>query len=207
MNYTLEQIVLQIIQIKYPGGLNKFREEDGRLLPLGGSPYVILLYHPNPSEELRSIIDDMNVKSGNTFNVQIVTTKNFRKITVDDFEKNSRLLAEEIIKIDPGLQFAVSIDPVCTIVYLDMADTKKGAEVEKLLRKMPGLIRGAVIYNNNTISLFEQSEQIEALAGATKELAQQTERTERKGISEDDLTNLKILLNSDVSFDEFLKQL
>lgn len=224
MDYGLDQQVLMLIQQRYPGGQEAFRKEGGLLYPLGGQPHVVLVYHPDPHAELMEMLEEVNnFQDGKVVNLQLVTAKNFQDITVGAFQETGKNLYKRIEDLKMGVNFILSMGEVCVFVALDTDKNKYVAPIEKILRETHGLLRSAILLvEANKLHVIEQSHAAaypkpqpkklpktsvkpEPTVVDEKAVAEHTERT--KAIGDDDVLNLRILLNQDMSFDEFLKKM
>jgi hypothetical protein len=224
MDYGLDQQVLMLIQQRYTGGQEAFRKEGGQIYPLGGQPHTVLIYHPEPRAELMEMLEEINnYQDGKVINLQIVTTKNFQDLTVAQFSETGKNLSKRIEDLKLGVNFILSMGEVCTFVALDTDKSKYVDPVEKVLKETRGLLRGAVLLvGANKLHIMEQSPARAYPKPASKKLSKTsvspevtpvdekavTEHTERtKAIGDDDVLNLRIMLNQDMSFDEFLKKM
>lgn len=200
MNAQTAQIGLITVQMTYPGGLEKFEEDGGRL---SYDQETLYFYHPTPPKEWMEALSAIS-----NLRTKVVQTKNFG----DDpeFEKvfgqiHSVLGGYKQRFIQKGIRAALSIDVVMVRVVLYGARADRGL-AEEIVKALSEAVDHLVRLN---VGYGLHPERDYVLYEAEQEHAVLSEQHPNRDttISRDEITNLRIDLENAKTIDEFLEKL
>lgn len=208
MSSILLNMILTLIQARYPGGLEKFKEDGGQVGPAPGKPPELLVYHPDIPIDVKNMLAQLSEQVGLT--PRFVTTLNFDGQDPEEFREQflNDKTVEKILS-DLGLAGAVKVffSPLLNVIGITgVVSTKENAEflVEKLRAAIPGCLRTYVLYGDEQVLKAEYAPTQEPFYKLQAVLEAHSRTTV---IGDDDLLNLKIALGNAQTVDEFINSL
>lgn len=194
MNAGILQILHLVIQMKYPGGLERFLKEGGAI---DASRDTLYVYHPNPPEELKKLLEG----APDEVNLKLVNTLNFEGVAPDQALSELKEVFDS--QMTGSISYGVKASNVLISITMwgpGICAEKAQDIIEKVVRGVSGIVRMAVDYGTETLT-YEKPENYES--GCLVE-----ERPARsQPITKDDLTNLKIVLEQAKDVDDIIKDL
>lgn len=193
---------MQMLQTQYPGGIDAFRESGGFISAVPGHPMTIGVCHPSLPEALRKELESIK-----DYQVQVHDTPNFAGM--EDAEASQTVkeyLLEKLPEID--LSVTIHIDRVFIVLgVLDIRPRKEQLQsLQSLLESCPGLLRGVIMYKDQTIWVAGQG-------GSSVQTPSIGAHVEAEAIyrgtviTDDDITNVRILLGKCETVEDFLKSI
>lgn len=190
---------LSALQSLYPGGLMQFKQEGGLIAfpPTGDSDVIIV--HPEP-EALRKIIESTQVKA---LNIRVVEEMNFSnshhlKINeeilrmVNRMEQLFTLIGEDFRQ----LRVTLDVNPVYIAVSINSSKKAIIEQAKRVLEELEDTVRSFIVTPSKCIKVKDTD--VVLLSDLLKV------ETDRKAISYDDITNLKIGLSQIDNVEDFL---
>jgi len=204
MSIELQVLVQTVVQVRYPGGLEKW-EEDGGVFGLApGTPVELVVRHPSIPIDIKNMITQICEQA--RILPRFVTTLNFEGYDPEEFREqflnhdNMEMVLSELGLNGAVKCFMYTLFNVFQIV--GAVSTKENAEalVEKLRVVIPGCLRSYVMYGDDKVLRAEYSPDSEPFLKLQAVLELPTRTTV---ISEDDILNLRIALETQ-SVDDFI---
>ena len=184
------------IDLKYPGGMNKFLEDRGGICYLPEPTDLIYFIHPNLPEDIKKGLVGM---FGN--GIIFGTTWNFEGANQEDYSSIQDGIDAALNQADMG-QVATLANP-CVVAITCPSIRKDDPRIAKLIEKistMPLMQRGCIICKNGYIP-FEGT-----VPEFPKALTTVSIPKRETVINDDDILNLRIALESAHSLEEFLSK-
>ena len=200
MGVLIQNILMNLIQVHYPGGYAQFTEDGGLVGIANGTPNELIVRHPDIPIDIKNRFDQAAQALG--LQPRFVTLLNFDDRNLEEivelFSKNLDYILRGTSKetVLFGLNY-LYVD----IVILDKKVSMKQAEgiVNRMKEVIPDCLRFYVIYNGNKFLHMEFS------PGETRAMIEAPER--QTVISDDDMLNLKIALGNAQTVDDFIRNL
>ena len=176
--------IMLAIQGRFDGGLDQFKEDGGLISIVPGAPMTMFIYHPTFPEALRKELEAAEGQLGVSF--RFVNTLNFEGMELDEIKENMYTLGQQMLQHGDA---TINMNAVVAILQLwDLRPKKELVEAAKaLLKNLPGLVRGCICYSNKTEWVENDVPGHIKLEEPTREMA----------IKDEDITNLKIALETD----------
>jgi hypothetical protein len=197
------QFFMSLLQAIYEGGLDKFHEDGGELSIVPAKTPEVLVYHPNlpiiVKNKLLAISGKLSIKT--VFVTTKNTTPDMETFDIDEANKKfealrKRLNIPEIMVHQDDLQ-------VCIGVRGEISSKQSEDLANGLNELMPCMIR-IYVTSENACTRYEYAIK-EPVITKSMVMLEATQRT--TVISNDDLLNLSIALETANTVDEFLAQL
>jgi hypothetical protein len=193
--------IVDYINKAYKGGMDAFLKEHGGLCYIPAPVDLMYVVHPKLPKEIQAGLYGM---FGNS--VVFGNTLNFNGLTEDSYNMISEQLGSKLNNIE-GIGAVGAISNPC-VVALTIPEIEKDDErVSKIisfLKVIPGLYRGCIICKDGEYITFEGSTILDDKIVAPLVMPCPKRDTP---ISDDDIANLIITLNTSASVEEFLKSI
>lgn len=207
MPILLMNMLMTILQARYPGGHEKFAEDGGEIGVAPTNPPELLVYHPDLPIDVKNILAQFASQAGLV--PHFVSTLNFEGHDPEEFREqflNDKVI--EKILSDLGLDGAVKVffsKLINVIAIVGVVSTKSNAEVlvEKLRATIPGCLRTYILYGDDQVLKAEYSPKDEPFLKLQAVLEAHSRQTV---INDDDMLNLKIALETQ-SVDDFINSI
>ena len=197
MNYQQAQHIMSIVQATYEGGLQEFMEDKGAFVFVP-APFDILLAHiPEGHQDLK----DKIAATGN--NIRFVEEENF-SFYVEDLTEAERAITEYLSKslgeeaLDDCLLRVTPLGSLMSVPHI-RKDSEEARQFEEHLRGMEGHARSYIVYKNgeHTELVFKSAQKVTPSVVEHRDVP----------LSEDDVLNVSIALNTCETVEDFLNNL
>lgn len=197
MDFFLGHLLLTFLQARYPGGTEEFQRKGGQLQVVPSIPSEVLVYVPDEDFDIEETFGNLSSK----VKITVVHTKNFQGMDQseiqDKFNGGNKAFLEKHKSVNPQ-RIEVSISHLCiTAITTDKALAERYLEV---LKNIDGLIRARVIYPGGVFAIDPEREERQAIVEPEQPKREQA-------IGDDDITDLKILLETSNSLEDFLDKI
>ena len=208
-NNQIGFVMLSFVQTHFPGGLREFKNKGGLMSVVPFKDDNILLYLPEMPAEFREAIEVLNNESALT--VHIVDDLNFKGLHPAKVQRILLELAKEVTeKYDlPSMLFSINNPLVFQIRIPGAVLSKEVVQeiAEMFSEKLPSIARGLIIVGDD-IFPFSSNKVYEVTEESKEDLTSyKPVEPERKPITDETLTDLKILLGTSKDVMDFINQL
>lgn len=212
--YNFGQELSKIITDHFEGGLLKFRDQGFKMgmASLPNDTYELFLYVPvenTSGNRILFALKDYGRK--HRIKVHLIDTLNFNGVPLNELTKeylepimevSSALLAEPTTRITYNLTELICVFDVIGVVNRDTLNEYKMA-----LENIPYLQRAFVICNDVLLSFDKRTRPSVQKVTPQEDILTQDNLNRTKIIGKEDVTNLKIALETAKDIDSFLKML
>lgn len=206
-NNQLGFVMLSFVQTHFPGGIREFENKGGLMSVVPFKDDNILLYLPEMPAEFREAIEVLNKESA--LSVHIVDDLNFEGIHPAKVHLILMELAKEVTdKYDlPSMLFSINNPLVFQIRIPSAVLSKKVVQeiAEMFSEKLPSIARGIIIAGDEIFPF--SSNKVYEVAEEEDHTSYKPVEPERKPITDETLTDLKIILETSGDVLDFIKQL
>jgi hypothetical protein len=191
MEYKFAHLVESVIAVFFPGGIEEFYKK-GHITVIPNPAKEIVVYHPDLDPVLIDKLKGLGIKDRESVNV--LTEKNFEGIDGNELRTINLKINSNIEKLNP--QASILFNDNSNLVVITLPNIKDTDEILELifasLRNVDGLLIAYVITSTSVFKIEpKRSKQIPS--------------TERKALTDDDVTNIIIAIENAKSIDDLLK--
>jgi hypothetical protein len=200
MNFVVGPMLMSVIQAKYAGGLDKFREEGGMVGLAPGSTKEVVVHHPGLPEALKKDIREFLGKWKLT--ARFAAHTNGKSISEEELRQEYGPVIEEVLSMLGVMASLISIHPLMVVITLldeTVTQSKVQELVETLTNRLPSLWFGYVIYVDGVCCIEREFKDDSYI------MLEQLKRD--TVIGEDDILNLKIALGNAQTIDDFINSI
>lgn len=197
MDFFLGHLLLTFLQAHYPGGTEEFQRKGGQIQVVPSKSPEVIVYIPDEDFDVDKVFNGLSSK----LKMNVVHTRNFQDM--DDNEMQEHFSREGQVflknhKLVKPQRIDVTIGRVCVTAFV--TDKALAEEYLKFLNNVDGLIRARVVYPEGVFAIDPEREERQALVEPEQPKREQA-------IGDDDITNLKILLETSNSLEDFLDKI
>lgn len=196
-------VVLTIIQGLYPGGLSAFEEEGGSIFHIPDEE--ILIYHPN----IKNRVKILSALKGLEIPVSFVSSGNFDDFHMDQIKDFQEYLIMKLMDLKLS---AATVLVSRASIFISIPHYKSTQVAVKRLKDFlttfEGVVRGHIKCRDRIVRFGNPKSKSSTRKPSRSRIQPDYGRPDREQtITEDDVLNLKIALESSKSFEEFLNNI
>jgi len=198
-------IVMTVIQGLYPGGMSAFEEEGGSVFYIPDEE--ILIYHPSLDPKAKAKI--LNSLKGLNITISFVSAGNFEDFHMDQIKDFQEYLIMKLMDLKLS---AATVLVSRASIFIGIPHYKSTQMAVKRLKDFlttfEGVVRGHIKCRDRIVRFGKPGPKTRVRKHAQSKIQPEYGRPDREHtITEDDVLNLKIALESSKSFEEFLNNI
>ena len=212
LNYNVSNEIANLIQSTFEGGMYLFLEMGYRinLIPIHDK-IEIYLYVPPSGRDTKILHSIREYGRKNKMQVHLVESLNFNGIQIKDLTEEYLMpLALAAMSLGMGVKILAVFMDVCCVLNVQSGVSKDILEeYKKQLETVPYLRRAVIICDETVLRIEKKGSHLDNNKEQAPKQVTQTAIKRNKPIGDEDITNLKIALETagDMDVNEFLKRI